>query len=172
MSAYEQLLLTDKATLESKIKHLVDKKLNNNAEAADELNLIAKVIDYTFVIEAECSFQVDCSHLRGQKTFGSIEAYEERDCYEDAEEAEMNGVSWNGDTEFGGSFTWDGCPSVSVEVEGLTKDASEEAKTLWEAQSNAEQRQKQLKLKRQRLERAERELLVLQAELSAAEETA
>jgi hypothetical protein len=172
MNTYEKMLISNKALLEKEIALQVEHQIKAGLEKSWILEEVAKVIDYTFMIEEECSFQVDCSHLRGQKTFGSIEAYEERDCYEDAEEAEMNGVSWNGDTEFGGSFTWDGCPSVSVEVEGLTKDASEEAKTLWEAQSNAEQRQKQLKLKRQRLERAERELLLLQAELSAAEETA
>lgn len=170
---YEQMLLTDKAALERKIANLVEDKLNSNTEAEEELNLISKVIDYSFTITDTCSFEVDYPHIRGEKDFGSFEDYQERDHhYDDADEAEGDGVSWDGATEFYGSFSWDGCPSVSVEVEGLTEDASEEAKTLWEAQSKEEERQERLDWKRQRLEQAQKQLLELQAEIAAAEANA
>jgi hypothetical protein len=68
--------------------------------------------------------------------------------------------------------SWNNCPSVSVWVEGLTEDASEEAKTLWEAQSKEQERQDRLDWKRQRLEQAQKQLLELQAEIAAAEANA
>lgn len=169
---YEQMLLTDKAALESKITSLVEDKLNSNKEAEEELNLISKVIDYSLYIKDTCSFEVDYPYFNGERTFGSVEDYQERDDYYSAEEAERYGVQWDGDTEFSGSFSWDGCPSVSVEVEGLTEDASEEAKTLWEAQSKEQERQDRLDWKRQRLEQAQKQLLELQAEIAAAEANA
>lgn len=171
MNIYEQMLLTDKAALESKISNLVKEQLNSNEKAAEELNLISKVIDYDFTITDTCSFEVDYPHIRGEKDFGSIEDYQKRDQhhYDDAVEAESGGVSWDGATDFYGSFSWDGCPSVSVEVEGLTEDASEEAKTLWEAQSNEQERQDRLDWKRQRMEQTQKQLLELQAEVAAAE---
>jgi len=172
-NTYEQMLLNDKAALITKISNLVEGKLNNGNEVSVELNLIAKVIDFSYSIEDECSYQLDCSHLRGQKTFASVEDYEARDYhYGDAEEAEADGVDWADGTEFWGSFSWDDCPSVSVEVLGLTEDASEEAKTLWEAQKQAQEDQQRLDWKRKRLERAQKELLELQADLDAAEANA
>lgn len=170
---YEQMLLTDKAALERKITNLIEDKLNSNTEAEQELNLISKVIHYCVDITDTCSFEVDYPSLKGERTFGSVEDYQERDTdYYSAEEAEGDGVAWDGDTEFSGSFSWDGCPSVSVEVEGLTEDASEEAKTLWEAQSKEQERQDRLDWKRQRLEQAQKQLLELQAEVAAAEANA
>jgi len=169
---YEQLLLNDKAALETKITNLVEKKLNNNNKVDLELDLIAEVIDYSYTITDTCDFQVDISRLCGEKTFRSVEDYQDRDNYYDPVFAESDGVRWDGDCAFPGSFSWDGCPEVSVEVEGLTEDASEEAKTLWEQQSKAERRQEQLDWKRERLEQAQKELLKLQADLAAAEANA
>ena len=170
---YEQMLLNDKAALETKITNLVEEKLNNNNEVDLELDLIAEVIDYSYTITDTCSYQVDCPCIGGERVFNSLEEYKDRDThYYTAEAAEGDGVEWDGDAEFCGSFSWDDCPEVSVEVEGLTEDASEEAKTLWEQQSKAEQQREQLDWKRKRLERAQKELLELQADLAAAEANA
>jgi len=170
---YEELLLNDKAALETKITNLLEQKLNNNNEVDLELNLIAEVIDYSYTITDTCSFEVDYPSLNGEKTFRSVEKYQERrKNYYTAEEAEGDRVAWDGDASFCGSFSWDDCPDVSVEVEGLTEDASEEAKTLWEQQTKAEQQREQLDWKRKLLERAKKELLELQADLAAAEANA
>jgi len=169
---YEQMLLNDKAALGTKITNLLEQKLNNNHEMDVELDLIAEVIDYSYTITDTCSFEVDYPYMYGEKTFRSVEDYQERLNYYTAEKAEKCGVAWDGDAEFSGLFSWDGCPSVSVEVDGLTEDASEEAKTLWEQQSEAKRRQEKLDWKRERLERAQKELLELQAELAAAEANA
>jgi hypothetical protein len=171
MNAYEQLLLNDKTALESKIRNLVEQKLNDCEEAEEALDLISKVIDFSMDIEVSCSFEVDCPLLTATKNFGSVEDYKGRDHYETAEDAECDGISWDADTN-DGSFSWNGRPSVSVEVEGLTEDASEEAKTLWEAQRQAKENQRQLDWKRKRLEQAQKELLKLQADLAAAETNA
>lgn len=170
-NVYEQMLITNKSALESKITGLVEKQLKDCDEAEEELNLISKIIDFSIDIEASCSFEIDCPVLTATKNFGSVEDYKERDHYETAEEAECDGISWDADTN-DGCFSWNGRPSVSVEVLGLTEHASEEAKTLWEAQSKEQEHQAQLDWKRKRLERAQKELLKLQAELSAAEATA
>ena len=168
---YEQLLLTDKAALEVKITNLIEKKLKDCEEAEKELILISKVIDFSMDIEASCSFEVDCPLLTATKNFGSVEDYKERDHYETAEDAECDGISWDADTN-DGSFSWDGCLAVSVEVEGLTEDASEGTKTLWEAQRQAKENQEHLDWKRKRLEQTQKELLKLQADLAAAETNA
>jgi len=177
---YEQLLLNDRAELETKITNLVMEKLIYNKETKQELDLIAEVIDYSYTITNTCYYEVDCSHLVGEMTFGSIEDYQKRDThYYNAEAAAYDGVEWFENYAFPGSFSWDGDPYVSVEVEGLTEDASEEAKTLWEQQSEAEKRHRQLKKtreqlerKRQELEQTKKELLELQADLAAAEANA
>jgi len=171
-NTYEQMLLNDKAALETKISNLLEQKLNNNNEVDLELDLIAEVIDYSYTITETCSFDVDYPYIKGEQTFRSVEDYHTREDYYTAAEAQNYGVDWDGDTEFPGSFSWDGCPEVSVEVDGLTEDASEEAKTLWEQQSKAEQQREQLDWKRKRLERAQKELLELQADLAAAEANA
>lgn len=172
LNEYELLLLTDKAALENRITYLVDKQLNNDEEAKRELNLIKKVIDYSVEIAETCTFEVDCPSLYGDKYFTSVEKYMGKDDYYTAEAAVGDGVSWDGDTNFYGSFSWSRCPEVSVEVEGLIEGASEEAKTLWEAQSKEQGHQQELDRKRQRLERTQKELLELQAELAAAETNA
>ena len=168
---YEQLLLNDKTALESKIKNLVEQKLNDCEEAEEELDLISEIIDFSMDIGVSCSFEVDCPVLTATKTFDSVEDYKDRDHYETAEDAECDGISWDADTNEG-SFYWSGRPSVSVEVEGLTEHASEEAKTLWEAQSKEQERQERLDWKRQRLEQTQKQLLELQAEIAAAEANA
>jgi len=171
---YEELLLNDKAALETNISNLLeDYLINGNAYDLEHLKLIAKVIDYSYTIKDTCSYQVDCPCIGGERVFNSLEEYKDRDThYYTAEAAEGDGVEWDGDAEFCGSFSWDDCPEVSVEVDGLTEDASEEAKTLWEQQSKAEQQREQLDWKRKRLERAQKELLELQADLAAAEANA
>jgi len=172
LNDYEQMLLNDKAALETKITNFLEQKLNNNHEVDVELDLIAEVIDYSYTIKDTCTYQVDDPYISGERVFDSLEDYQERDDYDTAEDAGRDGVWWDGDSEFCGSFSWDDCPEVSVEVLGLTEDASEEAKTLWEQQSKADRRQEELDWKRRRLERTQKELLELQAELAAAEANA
>ena len=170
-NTYEQLLLTDKSGLEVKITNLIKEQLNNNEGAGRELNLIANTIDYYVEIAETCSFEVEYPLLTATKIFGSVEDFQEREHYATAEDAEFKGgISWDADTNEG-YFSWDDCPSVSVEVLGLTEDASDEARNLWEAQREAEERQERLDWKRKRLEQAQKELLKLQAELTAAEAT-
>jgi len=169
---YEQMLLTDKSALSDKIRNLVEEQLNNyNCDSAkDKLDLIAKVIDFSYTITDSCSFSDLSNRTIGNKTFGSIEDYEERDQhYEDAEEAEGDGVLWDEEDDFYGTFGWDNCPEVCVMINGVTKDASEASKTLWNDKCKQLQAQNVLKQKHQRLTLLEKQLLELQAEITAAE---
>jgi len=119
---YEQLLLTDKAALENKIANLAEEQLNNSDEARDELNQIAKVIDFSVRIQLTQYGKDKRLAIVGGMSFPSIEEYQERQSIlsvMEKEEANSRG--------------WDWKPQVSVAVEGLTEDASEEAQTLWDA---------------------------------------
>ena len=172
MNDYEKLLLADRKALETKIANLLEEKLNNNYKVEAELDLIAEVINYCCEIEDTCSFEYDSPYMDGKMTFDSVEEYESKGDFYYADEAANKGVEWSNCADGWGTFSWDDCPSVSVEVLGLTEDASEEARNLWEAQREAEERQEQLDEKRQRLEQVQRELLELQAGIAAAEATA
>jgi len=169
---YEQMLLTDKSALSDKIRNLVEEQLNNYDcdSAKDELDLIATVIDFSYTITDTCSFSDVPGRTIGNKTFGSIEDYEERDQhYEDFEDAEGDGVEWDEEDDFYGTFGWDNCPKVSVMINGVTKDASKASKTLWEDKCKQLQAQSVLKQKHQHLTLLEKQLLQLQAEIAAAE---
>jgi len=132
---YEQLLLNDAATLERKIYKLVDGAVWNNFKTEKRLELIAKVIDFSYTIDDECLFDGEYSSVCGSKTFYSIEEYNSRKEYDNAEEAEQDGIEWNdAPTGSSGLFSWVMSPEVSVEIYGLTEDASEEAKDLWKTQ--------------------------------------
>jgi len=165
LNIYEQMLLNDKAALETKITNLIEEKLKNNKEAEEELDLISKVIEFGVEIEDTCSFEYDYSNLTGKMTFDELDDYENREDYFYADDAANKGVEWDGCYDGGGTFSWDGCPEVSVKVFGVTEDASEEAWNLCQA----EEEQKRLERKRQRVEEAQKELLELQADLAAAE---
>jgi len=173
MNAYEQLLISDKAALEKEIAFQVEQQLKNELEHSSILEEVAKVIDYSCEITDTCIFQVWVPTVSGERTFSSVEDYQEKGEYSCTDDAEMDGVSWNGETGDGsGSFKWGRCPSVSVEVYGLTEDASKDAKTLWDALCEEQKHQEQLDWKRKRLEQAQKELLKLQADLAAAETNA
>ena len=137
MNTYEQLLLNDKAELERKISSLIEDQLSHACPQANaSLNDISKVINFTYAIEATCSFQMDYPSITGQKIFSSIEDYVDRDHhYEYLEEAEQDEVEWDDDFDFCGTFGWDNTPTVNVRVEGLTQDSSIEAKKIWTAQT-------------------------------------
>lgn len=166
---YEQLLLTDKAALETKIEGLYEDLLNGEQQAQAVIDEIKQVIEFELEIKDKCCFTIDEPYICGSAIFSSLEDYAERDTYCYADEADKKGnVDWDGCSDGEGTMEWFCDPSVSVDVYGLTEDASEDAQTLWEAQ----QIKKQLDWKQQQLEQAQRELLNLQAKLAIKEATA
>jgi hypothetical protein len=154
---YEQLLLTDKTALELKITNLVKKQLNDcDDEAKEELNQIAKVIDYSVDIDACCTHEIDSPVMSGTKNFDSVEDYLDRDHHYDyADEAAKDGIQWDSNP-YEGSFSWDDYPSVSAKVLGLTEHSSDEAKNLWGQLKEQENREQELVAKRRQLERAQK----------------
>ena len=131
---YELLFLTNRKALEKHIASVVQKALNKEEGAKEELIKISKYIMYDVAIEDNCSFECDNPYITGSKTFSSVEDYEEKgkEDYWSADDASNDGVDFVDGTEFCGSFSWDDDPSVSVYVDGLGEDASKEAQVLWE----------------------------------------
>jgi hypothetical protein len=163
---YELLFLTNRKELEKHIASVVKKALNKEEGAKEELIKISKYIVYSVEIEDNCSFECDNPYITGSKTFSSVEHYEKkREDYWSADDASNNGVDFVDGTEFGGCFSWDNDPSVSVDVDGLGEDASKEAQVLWEQKW----KQDQLEWKKGQLLKAQQEVEELEVVIASAQ---
>jgi hypothetical protein len=163
---YELLFLTNRKALEKHIASVVQKALNKEEGAKEELIKISKYIVYSVEIEDNCSFECDNPYITGSKTFSSVENYEEKGNkdYWSADDASNDGVDFVDGTEFCGSFSWDD-PSVSVYVDGLGEDASKEAQVLWEQHCL----QAQLEKERGTLLKAQQAVEELEVEVASAQ---
>ena len=167
MNAYESMLLTDAAKLEQTIEGLINKCINEDAEAKAELEKVSEVIDFDYEISADVSFTPYGSTLYSKATYSSIAEYndaEDNDGYYYDFENE-NGISWDDECTYG-SFEVDKTDSeVEVDINGLTDNASQEAKDGYFAvtmlQRTAENKKRQeevVERLRKQLQQAEEEL--------------
>ena len=166
MNAYESMLLTDAANLEQTIEDLISKSINDDADAKGELVKVEAVIDFDYEISADVTFCPSSTTLYSTATFDSItkfnDAAEEEDGYSYDFENEY-GLTWDDDCSYG-EFELDKTDTkVSVDINGLTENASQEAKDGYLAV---------LMVKRNEEERKQQEELVerLRKQLKAAEE--
>tara|TARA_R100000482_G_C5009829_1_gene95167 strand:- start:7 stop:519 length:513 start_codon:yes stop_codon:yes gene_type:complete len=166
MNAYESMLLTDAANLEKTIEDLISKSINDDADAKGELVKVEAVIDFDYEISADVTFCPSSTTLYSTATFDSItkfnDAAEEEDGYSYDFENEY-GLTWDDDCSYG-EFELDKRDTkVSVDINGLTENASQEAKDGYLAV---------LMVKRNEEERKQQEELVerLRKQLKAAEE--
>ena len=166
MNAYESMLLTDAAKLEETIEDLISKSINDDANAKGELVKVEAVIDFDYEISADVTFCPSSTTLYSTATFDSInkfnDAAEEEDGYSYDFENEY-GLTWDDDCSYG-EFELDKSDTkVSVDINGLTDNASQEAKDGYLAV---------LMVKRNAEERKQQEELVerLRKQLKAAEE--
>tara|TARA_A100001201_G_scaffold79854_1_gene71322 strand:+ start:646 stop:1158 length:513 start_codon:yes stop_codon:yes gene_type:complete len=166
MNAYESMLLTDAANLEKTIEDLISKSINDDADAKGELVKVEAVIDFDYEISADVTFCPSSTTLYSTATFDSItkfnDAAEEEDGYSYDFENEY-GLTWDDDCSYG-EFELDKTDTkVSVDINGLTENASQEAKDGYLAV---------LMVKRNEEERKQQEELVerLRKQLKAAEE--
>ena len=173
MNAIENLFLNQKKEAQSIIKGLIEKHLKNNGKCevtAKDLATYAKFIDYTVEITDTCQWKIATPVISGEKTFGSVEDYLDKDdLYGSFDEAEDDEVHWDDEVSADGSLWWDETPSVTVEFIGLTDAACDEAKELWKAQEQQKEEEKAQERERLLLDRKRAELLKLQAEIAAAE---
>ena len=168
MNAYESMLLTDAANLEQTIEDLISKSINDDDDAKGELVKVEAVIDFDYEISADVTFCPSSTTLYSTATFDSIQKFN------DAEEEE-DGYSYDFENEYG--LTWDDDCSygefeldkrdtkVSVDINGLTDNASEEAQEKYlevlKMKRDAEERKQQEKLVerlRKQLKEAEQQL--------------
>ena len=166
MNAYESMLLTDAANLEQTIEDLISKSINDDADAKGELVKVEAVIDFDYEISADVTFCPSSTTLYSTATFDSItkfnDAAEEEDGYSYDFENEY-GLTWDDDCSYG-EFELDKRDTkVSVDINGLTENASQEAKDGYLAV---------LMVKRNAEEKKQQEELVerLRKQLKAAEE--
>ena len=166
MNTYESMLLTDAAKLEETIEDLISKSINDDADAKEELVKVEAVIDFDYEISADVTFCPSSTTLYSTATFDSInkfnDAAEEEDGYSYDFENEY-GLTWDDDCSYG-EFELDKSDTkVSVDINGLTDNASQEAKDGYLAV---------LMVKRDAEERKQQEELVerLRKQLKAAEE--
>ena len=168
MNAYESMLLTDAANLEKTIEDLISKSINDDADAKGELVKVEAVIDFDYEISADVTFCPSSTTLYSTATFDSItkfnDAAEEEDGYSYDFENEY-GLTWDDDCSYG-EFELDKTDTkVSVDINGLTENASQEAKDGYLAvlmvKRNAEEKKQQEELVerlRKQLKAAEEEL--------------
>jgi len=152
MNTYEELLLNNKRKLEGIITDLLQDQIDNNDIEPEELKEIRKVIDFSFHIEATCTFETETPVVNGYMNFSSMDDFLNKEEYYDL----TSDVEWENDFDCG-QFTWNNTPSICIDGICLSQDASEEAKSLLKSLENTSTTldlQRQMVLLQQRIERA------------------
>jgi len=132
MNEYELMLLRDEEALEETIKGLIEKVIKSQDEQAKaELSTIAKTISFDVSIECEAYFEPHANTLNATASFRSIEDFENADGYSVGYSYDFENeydISWDDDCGYGDFSLEKSSADVSVEVDGLTDDASDELK--------------------------------------------
>jgi len=168
MNAYESMLLTDAANLEKTIEDLISKSINDDADAKGELVKVEAVIDFDYEISADVTFCPSSTTLYSTATFDSItkfnDAAEEEDGYSYDFENEY-GLTWDDDCSYG-EFELDKTDTkVSVDINGLTENASQEAKDGYLAVLMVKRNEEERKQQEELVERLRKQLKAAEAEL-------
>ena len=168
MNAYESMLLTDAANLEQTIEDLISKSINDDADAKGELVKVEAVIDFDYEISADVTFCPSSTTLYSTATFDSItkfnDAAEEEDGYSYDFENEY-GLTWDDDCSYG-EFELDKTDTkVSVDINGLTENASQEAKDGYLAVLMVKRNEEERKQQEELVERLRKQLKAAEAEL-------
>ena len=161
MNAYESMLLTDAANLEQTIEDLISKSINDDADAKGELVKVEAVIDFDYEISADVTFCPFSTTLYSTATFDSItkfnDAAEEEDGYSYDFENEY-GLTWDDDCSYG-EFELDKTDTkVSVDINGLTENASQEAKDGYLAVLMVKRNEEDRKAQEELVERLRKQL--------------
>ena len=168
MNAYESMLLTDAANLEQTIEDLISKSINDDADAKGELVKVEAVIDFDYEISADVTFCPSSTTLYSTATFDSItkfnDAAEEEDGYSYDFENEY-GLTWDDDCSYG-EFELDKTDTkVSVDINGLTENASQEAKDGYLAVLMVKRNEEDRKAQEELVERLRKQLKAAEEQL-------
>jgi hypothetical protein len=130
MNATEQLLFSDKAALEKNIEKMIWNVINEEPEANKELSVISFFIDFDVEITCDAQFNPYQTTLYSTATFDNlldfIEADDDDGYATDFEDT--NGINWDDDCSSGSIEYNKDDAKVEVTINGLGRDASEEAK--------------------------------------------
>ena len=167
MQKYEEMFFNNKEELEKLIVELVEKSIDDDADAQKELDAIKEQIDYTYEISAEVDFELDCPVTSGTANCETIEQYKKlKEKTEDglyAEDldkwvelyVERHGTAYLSDTE------------VKVQFIGMGTNASNEASTAFEELLKKEYQEEAKAAAAQRIMQTEVMIARLQEQLIA-----
>lgn len=156
------MLLRDEDALEETIKGLVEKIIKSqDGEAREELSTIEKTINVSVSIACEANFEPDTSTLSARASFESFEEFEDADdfCFGYSHDFENQyDIRWDDECGYG-TFALDkSSVDVSVEIDGLTEDASDELKSGFEKAREKYWDAKQKEIATERVEKLRKEL--------------
>jgi len=141
MNATEQLLFSDKAALEKKLEKMVWNVINEEPEANKELAEISFFIDYDVEITCDAQFNPYQTTLYSTATFNNVADFmevEDEDGYTSEFEG-SNGICWDDDCT-SGEIEYDKTDAkVEITINGLGRDASEEAKVKFKVVEQLEE---------------------------------
>ena len=166
MNEYELMLLRNTDALEENIKSLIYKVIKSQDEEAKvELSTIEKTIRFDVDIECEAYFQPNTNTLNATASFSSIKRFEDADRYCDGYSHDFENqydINWGDDCSFGHFSLDKSSVNVSVEIDGLTNDASEELVTAYEKRCDELCEERKKERAAERIEELLKELEVAQ----------
>ena len=166
MNEYELMLLRNEEALEETIKGLIEKVIKSqDEEAKAALSTIAKTISFDVSIDCEAYFEPHANTLNATASFSSIEKFENADEYCDGLAHDFENeydITWDDDAGYGDFSLEKSSVSVSVDIDGLSKNASDELVIAYE--KRCDELYKKMKKERaaERIEELQKELEVAQ----------
>ena len=166
MNEYELMLLRNKEALEETITGLIFKVIKSQDEEAKvELSTIEKTIRFDVDIECEAYFEPHANTLNATASFSSIEKFENADeyCVGLAHDFENEyDITWDDDAGYGDFSLEKSSVSVSVDIDGLSKNASDELVIAYEKRCNELYKKMKKERAAERIEELQKELEVAQ----------
>ena len=141
MNATEQRLFSDKAALEKDIEKMVWNAINGEQGANEVLAATSFIIDFDVEITCEASFNPYQTTLYSTATFDNLLDFIEADDEDgySTEFEDRNGISWDDDCTSGEIEYDKDDAKVSITINGLGRDASEEARVKFKVVEQLEE---------------------------------
>ena len=166
MNEYELMLLRDRTALEETIKGLIYKVIKSqDEEAKAELSTIKKTIRFDVDIKCEAYFEPHANTLNATALFSSIKEFEDADEYCDGYSHDFENqyyITWDDDCGYGDFSLEKSSANVSVDIDGLTTNASKELVTAYEKRCDELCEQRKKERAAERIEELLKELEVAQ----------
>lgn len=166
MNEYELMLLRDRTALEETIKGFMHKVIKSqDEEAKAELSKIEKTISFDADIQCEAYFEPHANTLNATASFSSIKSFEDADEYCDGYSHDFENqydITWDDDCGYGDFSLEKSSVDISVDINGLTNDASEELVNAYEKRCDELCKEREKKRAAERVDELLKELEVAQ----------